>query len=48
MAEALHRAIPASRLEIFDDLGSLMLLEAPERVFAPIHAFLKGLRPDYQ
>jgi pimeloyl-ACP methyl ester carboxylesterase len=48
MAEALHRAIPASRLEIFDDLGSLMLLEAPERVSAPIHAFLKGLRPDYQ
>jgi pimeloyl-ACP methyl ester carboxylesterase len=48
MAEALHRAIPTSRLEIFDVLGPLMLLEAPERVSAPIHAFLNGLRPDYQ
>ncbi len=48
MAEALHHAIPASRLEIFDELGSLMLLEAPERVSAPINAFLRGQWPDYQ
>lgn len=47
MAGALHSAIPASRLEMFDDLGSLMLLEAPDRVAALINAFLNGRRLDY-
>ncbi len=40
MAEALHRAIPGSAMQIFDDLGPLMLLEAPERVAPPILEFL--------
>jgi len=48
MAEAVHRAIPNSQMTVFEDLGPLMLLEAPDRVTARLLTFLSGSRPDYQ
>jgi len=48
MAEAVHRAIPNSQMAVFEALGPLMLLEAPERVTARLLSFLSGSRSDYQ
>ncbi len=41
MAEALHTAIPGSELVRLEQSGSLVLLEDPQRVLAPIAEFLE-------
>ena len=44
-AEDAHRAIPASRLEIFDDVGHLPQVEAPARFVAVLDRFLRETEP---
>lgn len=43
--EDAHRAIPASRLEVFDDVGHLPQLEAPGRFIAALERFLRETEP---
>jgi len=43
--EAAHRAIPGSRLEIFDCVGHLPQLEAPARFVAVLEQFLAATKP---
>jgi pimeloyl-ACP methyl ester carboxylesterase len=43
--EDAHRAIPGSRLEIFDDVGHLPQLEAPGRFIAVLERFLRETEP---
>jgi pimeloyl-ACP methyl ester carboxylesterase len=44
-AEEAHRAIPGSRLEIFDGIGHLPQLEAPGRFVAVLERFLAETEP---
>jgi pimeloyl-ACP methyl ester carboxylesterase len=44
-AEDTHRALPGSRLEIFEDVGHLPQLEAPGRFIATIERFLAETEP---
>lgn len=44
-ALAAHRAIPGSRLEIFDDVGHYPHCEAPERFVAVLLDFIASTRP---
>lgn len=46
MAEALHRLIPQSELEVFDGLGAFFPIEAAEATAARILRFIE--REDYQ
>lgn len=43
--EDAHRAIPGSRLEVFDDIGHLPQLEAPGRFIAVLERFLRETEP---
>jgi pimeloyl-ACP methyl ester carboxylesterase len=43
--EDAHRAIPASRLEVFDDVGHLPQLECPGRFIATLERFLRETEP---
>jgi pimeloyl-ACP methyl ester carboxylesterase len=43
--EDAHRAIPGSRLEIFEDVGHLPQLEAPGRFIAVLERFLRETEP---
>ena len=43
--EHAHRAIPGSRLEIFEGIGHLPQLEAPERFAAALERFLETTEP---
>ena len=43
--EDAHRAIPSSRLEIFEDVGHLPQLEAPGRFIAVLERFLRETEP---
>jgi len=43
--EDAHRAIPGSRLEIFDDVGHLPQVEAPGRFIAVLESFLSETEP---
>jgi pimeloyl-ACP methyl ester carboxylesterase len=43
--EDAHRAIPGSRLEVFDDVGHLPQLEAPGRFVAALERFLRETEP---
>jgi len=43
--EDAHRAIPGSRLEIFEDVGHLPQLEAPGRFIAVLERFLRECEP---
>lgn len=43
--EDAHRAIPGSRLEIFEDVGHLPQLEAPGRFIAALERFLADTEP---
>jgi pimeloyl-ACP methyl ester carboxylesterase len=43
--EHAHQAIPGSRLEIFDGVGHLPQLEAPERFVAVLEQFLQQTEP---
>jgi pimeloyl-ACP methyl ester carboxylesterase len=43
--EDAHRAIPGSRLEIFDDVGHMPQLEAPGRLVAVLERFLGETEP---
>lgn len=43
--EDAHRAIPGSRLEIFEDVGHLPQLEAPGRFIAALERFLEETEP---
>jgi pimeloyl-ACP methyl ester carboxylesterase len=43
--EDAHRAIPGSRLEVFDDVGHLPQLEAPGRFIAALERFLRETEP---
>jgi pimeloyl-ACP methyl ester carboxylesterase len=43
--EDAHRAIPGSRLEIFDDVGHMPQLEAPGRFIAVLERFLREAEP---
>ena len=43
--EDAHRAIPGSRLEVFDDVGHLPQLEAPGRFIAVLERFLRETEP---
>ena len=43
--EHAHEAIPGSRLEIFDGVGHLPQLEAPERFVAVLERFLEQIEP---
>ncbi len=43
--EEAHEAIPASRLEVFDDVGHLPQLEAPGRFIAVLESFLDETEP---
>ena len=44
MAAALHRKLPASRLEVLEGCGSLVPLEDPERLLGVLLPFLKEYR----
>lgn len=44
-AEAAHEAIPASRLEVFDDVGHLPQVEAPGRFVGVLERFLRETAP---
>ncbi len=43
--EDAHRAIPSSRLEIFEDVGHMPQLEAPGRFIAVLERFLRETEP---
>jgi pimeloyl-ACP methyl ester carboxylesterase len=43
--EDAHRAIPGSRLEVFEDVGHLPQLEAPGRFIAALERFLSETEP---
>jgi pimeloyl-ACP methyl ester carboxylesterase len=43
--EDAHRAIPGSRLEVFEDVGHLPQLEAPGRFIAALEGFLRETEP---
>jgi pimeloyl-ACP methyl ester carboxylesterase len=43
--EDAHRAIPGSRLEVFEDVGHLPQLEAPGRFIAALERFLQETEP---
>jgi pimeloyl-ACP methyl ester carboxylesterase len=43
--EDAHRAIPGSRLEVFEDVGHLPQLEAPGRFIAVLERFLRETEP---
>ena len=43
--EDAHRAIPGSRLEVFDDVGHMPQLEAPGRFIAVLERFLRETEP---
>jgi pimeloyl-ACP methyl ester carboxylesterase len=43
--EDAHRAIPGSRLEVFEDVGHLPQLEAPGRFIAALERFLAETEP---
>jgi pimeloyl-ACP methyl ester carboxylesterase len=43
--EDAHRAIPSSRLEVFEDVGHLPQLEAPGRFIAAVERFLRETKP---
>jgi pimeloyl-ACP methyl ester carboxylesterase len=43
--EDAHRAIPASRLELFEDVGHLPQVEAPGRFIAALERFLRETEP---
>ena len=43
--EDAHRAIPGSRLEVFEDVGHLPQLEAPGRFIAVLERFLHETEP---
>jgi len=43
--EDAHRAIPASRLEVFEDVGHLPQMEAPGRFIAVLERFLRETEP---
>jgi len=45
VAEALHAAIPGSRLVVLQDVGHVSAVEAPERFNAAIREFLAGIGP---
>ena len=40
-----HAAIPGSRLEVFDDVGHMPQIEAPERLVAVVERFLDETEP---
>jgi 3-oxoadipate enol-lactonase len=42
-AEAIARAIPGARLEVFDDVGHVIPIEAPEALVAHLEAFLGAM-----
>ncbi|MGZ5362409.1 MAG: alpha/beta fold hydrolase, partial [Solirubrobacterales bacterium] len=44
--EHAHELIPGSRLEVFDDVGHLPQLEAPERFVAVLEEFLSDTKPN--
>lgn len=44
-AEEAHRALPGSRLEVFEDVGHLPQLEAPGRFIAALERFLAETEP---
>jgi pimeloyl-ACP methyl ester carboxylesterase len=44
-AEDAHRALPSSRLEVFNDIGHLPQLEAPGRFIATLERFLAETEP---
>jgi pimeloyl-ACP methyl ester carboxylesterase len=44
-AEDAHRALPGSRLEIFEDAGHLPQLEQPGRFIAVLERFLRETEP---
>jgi pimeloyl-ACP methyl ester carboxylesterase len=43
--EDAHRAIPGSRLEIFEDVGHLPQLETPGRLISAVERFLRETKP---
>jgi pimeloyl-ACP methyl ester carboxylesterase len=43
--ENAHRAIPGSRLEVFEDVGHLPQIEAPGRFIAALERFLRETEP---
>lgn len=43
-AERMHASISGSRLEIFDGIGHMPNIEAPERFNALLHEFLAGIK----
>jgi len=43
--EDAHRAIPGSRLEVFEDVGHMPQLEAPGRLIAVLEGFLRETEP---
>jgi pimeloyl-ACP methyl ester carboxylesterase len=43
--EDAHRAIPGSRLEVFEEVGHLPQLEAPGRFIAVLERFLREIEP---
>ncbi len=43
--EDAHRAIPGSRLEVFEDVGHMPQLEAPGRFIAVLERFLRETEP---
>ncbi len=43
--EDAHRAIPGSRLEVFEDVGHMPQLEAPGRLIAVLERFLRETEP---
>jgi pimeloyl-ACP methyl ester carboxylesterase len=43
--EDAHRAIPGSRLEVFEDIGHMPQLEAPGRFIAALERFLRETEP---
>jgi pimeloyl-ACP methyl ester carboxylesterase len=43
--EDAHRAIPGSRLEVFEDVGHMPQLEAPGRFLAVVERFLRETEP---
>ena len=44
--EHAHELIPGSRLEVFDDVGHLPQIEAPERFVAVLEEFLSETKPN--
>jgi pimeloyl-ACP methyl ester carboxylesterase len=45
VGEALHAAIPGSRLVVLQDVGHVSAVEAPERFNAEIRTFLRRSGP---